>query len=612
MTAITHRAVAATGTELRGAVYGASVRRVSCVRFRAEVPVSLQPAPVFTMRRSLLLLSLAALPLAGAGAQQSEEERYRRFLEQQERQFNQFMTAQDSAFANFLERDWRAMQAFAASQGYTAPKPRTLPRRTPTPAPTPGPRPAPTRPTPAGGNTPPANTPRANTPPVPAAPPDNVVANIPALPPMPPRRTTGTPGNRPAPLALIPPASRPLPARPVDPSMLPPEPAPAPTPAPRPAAPAQTLSVPFYGGPIPLRYTRSPLPALGSPVDGKAIADFYRGLASADWGVLAEDLRAQSEALALDDYAYAQFVLRLGRQLAGDESRARLLTWYLLLKSNVDARVGYIGPNGATAAMPVGTIVLLVPSTVMVYNTTYFTLQNEKFFAVSLDEAPSPDGLGRLFTYDGNYPGQPRKMDMRIARTPNLGVAAESRTLRWSYKDSTHTIEVRADRNAVKYLEWFPQVEWDVWFGIQMSQPARETLLPALRRKLQGRSEREQVNFLIRFVQTAFEYKTDGDQFGREKPLSVDETLLYPFSDCEDRSIIFAALVRELTGLEVVGLLYPGHMATAVKFREAVTGDAVMIGGQRWIVSDPTYIGADVGEAMPQFKTVTPQIVRIP
>lgn len=570
--------------------------------------------------RSSLLVALAAIPLTLAEAQVSEEERFRRYLEQQERQFSSFMSAQDSAFANFLDRDWRAMQSFAASQGYTAPKPRTLPRRTPTPAPRPAPTPtgrpttpATPRPTPANtqpGNTPPATTPPANTPPVPTAPPDNVVANIPALPPMPPRRVAGTPGNRPAPLALIPPAARPLPARPVDPSLLPPEP--APTPTPRPAAPAQTLSVPFYGGPIPLRYTRSPLPALGSPVDGKAIADFYRGLASADWGVLAEDLRAQSEALALDDYAYAQFVLRLGRQLAGDESRARLLTWYLLLKSNVDARVGYIGPNGATAQMPAGSIVLLVPSTVMVYNTTYFTLQNEKFFAVSLDEAPSPDGIGRLFTYDGNYPGQPRKMDMRIARTPNLGVAPETRTLRWSYRDTTHTIEISADRNAVKYLEWFPQVEWDVWFGIQMSQPARETLLPQLRRRLQGRSEREQVNFLIRFVQTAFEYKTDGDQFGREKPLSVDETLLYPFSDCEDRSILFAALVRELTGLEVVGLLYPGHMATAVKFREQVSGDAVLIGGQRYVVSDPTYIGADVGEAMPQFKTVTPQIVRIP
>jgi hypothetical protein len=302
----------------------------------------------------------------------------------------------------------------------------------------------------------------------------------------------------------------------------------------------------------------------------------------------------------------------LGRELAGDENRARLLTWYLLLKSNVNARVGYVGASATGPSLPPGTIVLLVPSNVMIYSTTYYTFNNERFFAVSLDDSASPSAIGPLFTYDGNFPGTPRKMDMRIARTPNLGPAPETRTLRWRYNDSTHTITIRADRNAVRYLEWFPQVDWDVWFGIQMSAAARETLLPALRRKLQGRSERDQVNFLIRFVQTAFEYKTDGDQFGREKPLSVDETLLYPFSDCEDRSILFAALVRELTGLEVVGLHYPGHMATAVRFREQVAGDAVLIAGQRWVVSDPTYIGADVGEAMPQFKNVTPSIVRVP
>lgn len=546
----------------------------------------------------LLLGAVAVIPLRSLGAQQSEEERYRRYLEQQERQFERYSAAQDSAFANFLDKEWRALQVFAARGSYTTPKPRVIPRRAPTPA---------GRPT----TPPPAGTPRRGAQTPPPVTPAGAVVRVATLPPLPPRRAAGTPGNRPAPTALIPPAARPLPAGAVppmaDPTMPPETPEPAPTP--RPAA--QTLSVPFYGGPVPLRYTRSPLPTLASPVTGPAIADFYKALAEADWGVLAEDLRARSESLALDDYAYAQFVLRLGRELAGDENRARLLTWYLLLKSNVDARVGYIGAGGTGPSLPVGTVVLLVPSTVMIYSTSYFTLNNERFFAVSLDQAPSPEAIGRLFTYDGNYPGSPRKMDMRIARTPNIGVAAESRTLRWQYRDSTHSITIRADRNAVRYLEWFPQVDWDVWFGIQMSGSARETLLPALRAKLRGRSEREQVNFLIRFVQTAFEYKTDGEQFGREKPLSVDETLLYPFSDCEDRSILFAALVRELTGLEVVGLHYPGHMATAVRFRQEVPGDALLIAGQRWVVSDPTYIGADVGEAMPQFKTVTPTIVRV-
>lgn len=534
----------------------------------------------------VLLLLASALSARAAAAQQSEEERYRRYVEEQERQFSSFASAQDSAFAGFLAKEWRALELFAAGRPYSEPKPRALPRREPTPA----------GPTPAG---------------TPATPPS--IIRVPALPPLPARRPPASPGNRPAPLALIPPGARPLPraAVPVPNPMATPETPAEPTPEPGPAAPARTLRVPFYGGPVPLRYTRSPLPQLASPVNGPAIAAFYKGLAEADWGVLAEDLRAQSEAMALDDYAYAQFVLRLGRELTGDENRARLLTWYLLLKSNVDARVGYVGAGGSGPSLPVGTVVLLVPSTVMIYSTSFFTLDNERFFAVSLDQAPSPDAIGRLFTYDGNYPGAPRKMDMRIAGTPNIGVVAESRTLRWQYRDSTHSISVRADRNALRYLEWFPQVDWDVWFGIPMSATARESLLPALRRKLQGRSEREQVNFLIRFVQTAFEYKTDGEQFGREKPLSVDETLLYPFSDCEDRSILFAALVRELTELDVVGLHYPGHMATAVRFREDVAGDALIIAGQRWVVSDPTYIGADVGEAMPQFKSVTPSIVRI-
>lgn len=574
--------------------------------------MSLWFSPKISLRRvapAVLLLGLASLmPQSSLGAQQSEEERYRRYVEEQERKFSNYAAAQDSAFANFIDKEWRAFEVYAAGRSYTEPKPRAVPRRPPTPAA----RPA----TPSGrpATTPPATTP-ATTPPAatPATPPRDVV-RVRALPPLPPRRVTGTPGNRPAPTALIPPPVRRLPAGAVppaaDPTMEPD--APEPAPAPRPAAAAQTVRVQFFGSPVPLRYTRSPLPQLANPVTGPAIADFYKGLAEAEWGVLAEDLRARSEALALDDYAYAQFVLRLGRELAGDENRAKLLTWYLLLKSNVDARVGYVGAGGTGPSLPVGTVVLLVPSTVMIYSTSFFTLNNERFFAVSLDQAPSPESIGRLFTYDGNVPGSPRKMDMRIARTPNLGAAPESRTLRWQYRDSTHSITIRADRNAVRYLEWFPQVEWDVWFGIQMSASARETLLPALRSKLRGRSEREQVNFLIRFVQTAFAYKTDGEQFGREKPLSVDETLLYPFSDCEDRSILFAALVRELTGLEVVGLHYPGHMATAVRFREEVAGDAIVIAGQRWVVSDPTYIGADVGEAMPQFKSVTPSLVRVP
>ena len=112
-------------------------------------------------------------------------------------------------------------------------------------------------------------------------------------------------------------------------------------------------------------------------------------------------------------------------------------------------------------------------------------------------------------------------------------------------------------------------------------------------------------------MQTAFDYRTDDEQFGQERPLFADETLYYPYSDCEDRAILYAVLVRDLLGLDVVLLHYPGHLATAVCFGDDTPGDYMSIGGRKYIVCDPTYIGAPIGLAMPQYKQTPAEIVRI-
>lgn len=103
-------------------------------------------------------------------------------------------------------------------------------------------------------------------------------------------------------------------------------------------------------------------------------------------------------------------------------------------------------------------------------------------------------------------------------------------------------------------------------------------------------------------LQTAFEYKTDEEQFGGKRSLFADESLYYPYCDCEDRSILLSILVRDLVGLDVVLLQFPGHLATAVKFNEEVEGDWLDLEDGRYVVCDPTYIGAPVGMAMPEGK----------
>ena len=49
----------------------------------------------------------------------------------------------------------------------------------------------------------------------------------------------------------------------------------------------------------------------------------------------------------------------------------------------------------------------------------------------------------------------------------------------------------------------------------------------------------------------------------------------------------------------MVLLHFKNHLATAVHFNSEVEGDYLMIGGEKYIVCDPTYINATIGMTMP-------------
>ena len=134
-------------------------------------------------------------------------------------------------------------------------------------------------------------------------------------------------------------------------------------------------------------------------------------------------------------------------------------------------------------------------------------------------------------------------------------------------------------------------------------------LYPRLRTALEGLSERDAVNKLLQFVQTALVYEYDDKVWGGDRAFFAEETLYYPYADCEDRSVLFSRLVRDLVGLNVVLLYYPGHLATAVAFSEEVYGDYLVYDNQRYIVCDPTYIGAPVGRTMPNMNNQEAQII---
>ena len=107
---------------------------------------------------------------------------------------------------------------------------------------------------------------------------------------------------------------------------------------------------------------------------------------------------------------------------------------------------------------------------------------------------------------------------------------------------------------------------WAIYANTPLSCYVRNVIYPQLRSQIEHLSEKEKVSNLLNFVQTAFVYEYDSKVWGDDRAFFAEETLFYPFCDCEDRSILFSHLVRELVGLEVALVYYPGHLATAVHF----------------------------------------------
>lgn len=64
--------------------------------------------------------------------------------------------------------------------------------------------------------------------------------------------------------------------------------------------------------------------------------------------------------------------------------------------------------------------------------------------------------------------------------------------------------------------------------------------------------------------------------------------------------------------MPVIGLEYPNYFATAVYLGENINlnGDIILYEGKKYYVCDPTYIGASIGMAIPQYKNVNPIVFK--
>lgn len=358
----------------------------------------------------------------------------------------------------------------------------------------------------------------------------------------------------------------------------------------KPDAPATIVR--FFGTEIPFNiedYHPSPM----KDISEHSIAKLWREFSQPAYdNLVSECLRNRSDS-NLCDWAYVVLTEQVAEQLCGGHTNeAVVLHLFLLTQSGYQMRLGRAGNK----------LYVLVGSNEKIYHYKYFKINNVNYYLFD-NSVKNED----FFICQHAYPKE--KLMSLVAYQPKLSVVKSEPREIASKRYPKVKARVQVNRNLIDFFNSYPlSAQWIYYSRTSLSEVAKGSLYPVLRNAIKDKTEFEAANILLNFVQTGFSYATDQQQFGYERPLFPDESLYYPFNDCEDRSIFFACLVRELMGLDVVLLDYPEHLATAVCFSEDVAGSYLTIDGKRYVICDPTYIGADVGLCMPQYQGTSPYL----
>lgn len=325
-----------------------------------------------------------------------------------------------------------------------------------------------------------------------------------------------------------------------------------------------------------------------------AVADGYEALCRSNYKPLIANCQQAQKDFRLNDWGVFLFVKTAAEALCNDENSCIVMQQFLLNELGYRAKMARRGDCNQ--------LLLFVATDCMVYGHPYFTKEGLNYYNINGTEACT----FYMCNQDSKKAKTPVAMRLNNVPALNSGVVSRQRT----NKAGNVSVSVNVSKSLMDFYASMPQCDYGVYAKAPVAGSLAQEVLGTLRPLVQGKSEVDAANLLLNFVQTGFKYATDEEQFGFEKPFFVEELFYYPACDCEDRSVLFGWLVRELLGLDVVYLDYPNHIATAVQFKGDVKGDFLTVDGKRYTVCDPTYIGASIGMTMPNLRSAGVSILR--
>lgn len=323
-------------------------------------------------------------------------------------------------------------------------------------------------------------------------------------------------------------------------------------------------------------------------IDENSVADALKDLSGQAYDNAIVDCLALRDSLQLSDWAYLQMLKALSDKIAGEGTNdAAVLVAYLYMQSGYKMRLATEGSK----------LYMLYASKYQIYEQTCYTVDGTQYYG--LEKLPAQLFISRAAFH------QEKELSLGIHTDQKFAQTISKEVVRRSTRHPEVGCSIRLNQNLIDFYNSYPTSEiggnfmtrWAMYANTPLNGSVKEQMYPMLKKQIEGKSAYQAVSVLLDFVQMAFPYGYDDKEWGYDRAFFSEESLYYPRCDCEDHAILFSRLVRDLVGLKVVLVYYPGHLATAVQFPESVAGDYLMLDGRRFTVCDPTDLGP-IGQTM--------------
>ena len=331
------------------------------------------------------------------------------------------------------------------------------------------------------------------------------------------------------------------------------------------------------------------------------IATIWKQLATNAMDNTIRDFLALRLKMQLCDWAYLNLIDTFAKAFCGHGNEAVIMAAFIYSQSGYKMRLGRDCEK----------LYLLYGSKHGIYEKGYIVIEGINYY-------PLDDKVERMEISDFSFPKE-QSMSLYIENAQKFTIRPSAKRKLASEQYHDVTIDSQVNLNLIQFYNTYPSSEvngnfmtrWKMYADTPMDESVSQMLYPDIKNKIEGLSDVQAVNQILNWVQTAFQYEYDDKVWGHDRAFFAEETLYYPYCDCEDRAILFTRLVRDLLGLKCILVYYPGHLASAVCLKQQVNGDYISLDGDVYTICDPTYIGAPVGITMPEMDNRSAKVIKL-